>query len=126
MRRALVAAILAILAAGAVPGARQEPQLMAWLRVPHGDAGIGAGIDGPPYTPGQRLRVYLVNPTPGAKTEDGLVVSGFSIHGWKEGDTIRVVVLAALPPERSRANDSSGCEYAVMRRESLSASRRIA
>jgi hypothetical protein len=99
MRRALIAVILVTLAAGAVAGARQKPEFMAWLRVPHGDAGIGSGIDGPPYTPGQRVRVYLVNPTPEAKTEDGLVVSGFSIHGWKEGDAIRVVVLAALPPE---------------------------
>ena len=99
MRRALIAAILVSLAAGAVVGARQKPEFMAWLRVPHGDSGIGAGIVGPPYTPGQRVRVYLVNPTPEAKTEDGFVVSGFSIHGWQEGDAIRVVVLAALPPE---------------------------
>jgi TonB family protein len=93
-----VEAIMAVTVAFETPSAQNRP-LTVGLLTPDRQGGVFSGLRPEPYAAGARIRSFVPNQVRETKTPDGQVVSGFTVYGWRENDTIRVLVLAALPPE---------------------------
>ena len=96
----LFAAVLVF--GGSIFAAQTSPQTAVtrvYFTTSDGQGGVIAGTRPHLYTPDILPNVFVPVRSTNARTSDGLVISGFSIYCWSDGDGVRVVLLAAVPPE---------------------------
>ena len=105
MTRLIYLLVATVLVAGITLSAQRTPEIVTWVKMQmpiEGRPASGSHIhpESEPYKPGVIPNVYIgIEPTPTARTTDGLVISGFSVYGWRAGNEVRVVVLAAVTKE---------------------------
>jgi hypothetical protein len=99
MNRLTVSIVALTVAVGSTALMAQRSAATVKLATRRGDANLTKPVRSEPYAAGRPVVGAIANLQDNARTDDGFLISAFSVYGWQDGQAIRVVVLAAIRPE---------------------------
>ena len=105
MNRLTVSIVALTLALGTTVRGVQRSPASVKLATQRGDANLIKPVRAEPYAAGRPVVGAIANLRDDTRTDDGLLVSAFSVYGWQDGTVIRVAVLAVIRPEGHRSDD---------------------
>ena len=99
MNRLTISIVALTVALGSTVFGAQSSTASVKLATRGGDANLMKPVRSEPYAAGRPVVGSIANLRDDTRTDNGFLISAFSVYAWQDGEAIRVVVLAALRAE---------------------------